>query len=53
VAKSRVTPHEASIREFKLSSSGILVGEPLADFEGILTGAPAYHGGTALIATEG
>jgi circadian clock protein KaiC len=52
VAKSRVTPHEASIREFKLSSAGVLVGEPLEDFEGILTGAPAYHGGTALLPIE-
>ena len=52
VAKSRVTPHEASIREFKMSNGGIQVGEPLADFEGILTGAPAYRGRTALIAQE-
>jgi circadian clock protein KaiC len=52
VAKSRVTPHEASIREFKLSTQdGIQLGEPLADFEGILTGAPAYRGGTELMAT--
>jgi circadian clock protein KaiC len=49
VAKSRTTEHEASIREFRLGRSGILVGDPLVDFEGILTGAPAYRGETALM----
>jgi circadian clock protein KaiC len=49
VVKSRVTRHEASIREFRLTSEGIEVGEPLEDFEGVLTGAPAYHGKTRLL----
>src|SRR4028118_566616 len=44
VVKSRVTPHQASIREFRLRRDGIEVGEPLSDFEGVLTGAPAYRG---------
>jgi len=49
VAKSRTTEHETSIREFRLGRSGVLVGEPLVDFEGILTGAPAYRGETMLM----
>ena len=49
VAKSRTTEHEASIREFRLGQSGVLVGDPLIDFEGILTGAPSYRGGTVLM----
>lgn len=52
VVKSRVTPHQTSIREFQLTSHGIEVGEPLKDFEGVLTGAPAYRGSTALLAAE-
>ena len=47
--KSRVTPHESSIRQFGIGSDGIQVGEPLEDFEGVLTGAPAYRGSTPLM----
>jgi len=50
VAKSRITPHEPSIREFSLGPKGVQVGEPLKDFEGVLTGLPAYRGSTPLIA---
>jgi circadian clock protein KaiC len=52
VVKSRVTPHQSSIREFQLTSRGIEVGEPLADFEGVLTGAPSYRGNTPLLTAE-
>jgi circadian clock protein KaiC len=52
VAKSRVTPHQGSIREFKLARDGIQVGEPLEDFEGVLTGAPTYRGMTPMMAEE-
>ena len=40
VLKKRSGAHEKTIREFKLSSKGISVGEPLAQFHGILTGTP-------------
>jgi circadian clock protein KaiC len=49
VAKSRVTAHESSIREFQLSAGGILVGQPLQDFEGVLGGLPSYRGTTPLM----
>ncbi len=49
VTKSRVTAHEASIREFGLDAEGVRVGEPLKDFEGVLTGLPAYRGTTPLM----
>jgi circadian clock protein KaiC len=42
--KSRTGPHEHAIREFRLTSEGLEVGEPLTDFEGVLTGVPAYRG---------
>ena len=49
VVKSRVTAHESSIRQFGLGGNGISIGEPLSDFEGVLTGAPAYRGSTKLL----
>jgi len=44
VVKSRVNPHERTIRELRLSTDGLRVGEALSDFEGVLTGLPAYRG---------
>lgn len=52
VVKSRVTPHESSIRQFGIGANGITVGEPLKDFEGVLTGAPAYRGITPLLGSQ-
>jgi len=52
VAKSRTTPHEATIREFRLSASGVTIGEPLRDFEGVLAGLPTYHGTMPLLEAE-
>ncbi len=44
VVKKRVGPHEDAIREFRISESGIVVGEPLEEFRGILTGVPVFEG---------
>jgi circadian clock protein KaiC len=44
VMKKRTGGHEKSIREYDITSSGVLIGEPLHDFEGVLTGVPAYSG---------
>jgi circadian clock protein KaiC len=52
VAKSRVSDHQTSIREFRLTRSGVEIGKPLKDFEGVLTGLPNYRGETALMAAE-
>ena len=49
IAKSRVTNHETSIREFRLGPGGVEVGEPLEDFEGVLGGLPSYRGATVLM----
>ncbi|MBB2961071.1 circadian clock protein KaiC [Methylobacterium sp. R2-1] len=49
VVKSRVNAHERSIRELRLSSEGLRVGEALDDFEGVLTGLPAYRGRVAML----
>jgi circadian clock protein KaiC len=44
VLKRRNGPHERSIRELRLSPKKIEVGEPLRQFEGILTGVPKFVG---------
>jgi circadian clock protein KaiC len=47
--KSRANAHERSIRQFRLSSDGVEVGEALRDFEGVLTGLPSYKGNAAML----
>jgi circadian clock protein KaiC len=44
VVKKRTGGHERSIRQLQLEADGIHIGEPLAGFEGILTGVPVYRG---------
>jgi circadian clock protein KaiC len=43
VVKKRTGYHENSIREMRMSSGGISVGEPLRNFQGVLTGVPTYQ----------
>jgi circadian clock protein KaiC len=40
IVKKRGGPHERTIRDFRLSSEGIQIGEPLRKFRGVLTGVP-------------
>jgi circadian clock protein KaiC len=45
VVKKRSGHHEKTIREFKLiPGKGIVIGEPLKDFQGVLTGVPMFRG---------
>ncbi|MDB6020635.1 MAG: kaiC [Pedosphaera sp.] len=44
VIKKRSGRHEATIREFKITQQGIHVGEPLEQFQGVLTGVPTFFG---------
>jgi circadian clock protein KaiC len=44
VVKRRAGPHERTIREMRLTSSGIVVGETLREFDGLLSGTPIYRG---------
>lgn len=43
VIKKRSGGHEDTIREFRVSSRGIEVGEPLHGFHGVLRGTPEYR----------
>jgi circadian clock protein KaiC len=46
VVKKRSGRHEKTIREFKLESGkGIRVGQPLKQFQGVLSGTPVFRGG--------
>jgi circadian clock protein KaiC len=44
VVKKRSGQHERAIREFRVQAGGVLVGDPLRDFHGVLTGVPEYLG---------
>jgi circadian clock protein KaiC len=44
VIKKRYGDHERTIRELRIGDTGIVVGEPLSEFRGVLTGLPEYLG---------
>ncbi|HEV8124720.1 MAG TPA: ATPase domain-containing protein [Gemmatimonadales bacterium] len=45
VMKKRSGPHETTIREFRVGPpEGLVVGEPLRHFRGVLTGVPVFVG---------
>jgi circadian clock protein KaiC len=46
VIKKRTGAHEDTIREYKISSGGLSLGEPLHHFHGVLRGIPTYTGKT-------
>lgn len=47
VVKKRTGQHESTIRELRITGSGILVGDPLKQFQGVLTGVPTFNGKNA------
>jgi circadian clock protein KaiC len=49
VVKNRTANHAPTIHELQLHSGGIGIGNPLAGFEGVLTGLPSYRGGTPMM----
>ena len=42
--KKRGGSHEKTIREYRIDTGGLSVGEPLTNFRGVLTGVPTYEG---------
>ena len=52
VVKKRSGRHENTIREYRLSASGIEVGPPLSHFSGILSGTPEYSGDATHLLTD-
>ena len=46
VFKKRTGSHERFLRELRVTSNGMEIGEPLRQFRGIMTGVPQYEGTT-------
>ena len=44
VIKKRTGRHEESIREYRISEQGLVLGEPLNEFQGVLRGVPTFVG---------
>jgi circadian clock protein KaiC len=44
IIKKRTGPHEDTIREFRIGSYGLQLGEPLIGFQGVLRGVPTFAG---------
>ena len=44
ILKHRTGAHEDAIRELRIDSKGVRVGDPLVTFRGVLTGTPEYYG---------
>jgi circadian clock protein KaiC len=45
IIKKRTGRHEDTIREFRIGESGLNLGAPLEEFQGILRGVPTFVGG--------
>lgn len=45
VVKQRVGDHEDTLRELRITATGIEIGEPLASFRGVMTGVPELNTG--------
>jgi circadian clock protein KaiC len=44
VVKKRTGGHEDTIRELMITSKGLVLGEPLKEFQGVLRGVPTFVG---------
>jgi circadian clock protein KaiC len=51
VIKKRTGAHEESIREFRIGKTGLVLGAPLEDFQGVLRGVPTFVGNSAPLLT--
>jgi len=52
VVKKRRGSHERTLREMKIGTAGMQIGEVLEEFEGVLTGVPRYRGKDAQLLGE-
>ena len=51
--KRRTGAHERSIRELRIDSSGLRVGDPLREFHGVMTGHLVYSGAETMLPDRG
>lgn len=52
VVKKRSGPHEVAVREMRIDANGISIGEPLANFQGVLSGRPEFTGNVEQLAAR-
>jgi circadian clock protein KaiC len=52
VMKKRTGAHEDTIREYRIGREGIVLGPPIANFQGVLRGVPVLVGAAELL-TQG
>ena len=52
VVKRRSGDHERTIRECRVGKGGLHVGDPLRNFQGVLTGVPSYTGTVSPLMSE-
>ncbi|MNR57620.1 Circadian clock protein kinase hypothetical protein [compost metagenome] len=52
IIKKRTGSHESTIREYRISSQGMTIGEPLDAFQGVLRGVPTYLGASKPLLEE-
>ncbi|WCT72605.1 ATPase domain-containing protein [Sphingomonas naphthae] len=53
VIKTRTTRHERTIREFRIDVAGLTLGDPLREFQGVLTGSPKFRGDGGVLMGQG
>jgi len=44
VVKKRSGPHEIAVREMRIDQGGVTIGDPIRDFQGVLSGVPQFTG---------
>lgn len=52
VVKKRSGTHEVAVREMRIDATGIAIGEPLTDFQGVLSGRPEFTGDAGQLAAR-
>jgi len=53
IIKKRTGHHEDTIREFRIGTDGLSLGEPLDEFQGVLRGVPTFVGATKPLLNHG
>jgi circadian clock protein KaiC len=53
VVKKRAGAHEVFVRELTIGQSGVVIGEPLRQFQGVLSGLPSFSGDASLLSPRG
>ena len=53
ILKKRTGDHERTIREYRVGPGGLQLGEPLTNFQGVLTGVPVYQGSVTRLMSDG